>query len=514
VASIPVNDEIDTQFTSAIIFNNDIYIGTNSLGILKTDYTNPIEFEEIRPDGPLRNDVFKIEAGNNELWVTYGDYDNDYFPNPFRSYGISHLVEDEWKNIPFDSLLNARNLNYIAINPFNPSNVFISAFTEGILEVNNDEATILYNQTNSVLEGLITNAGTQTTAIRQTGSKFDSNGILWTLTNRVIRPLIRYDPSSQTWSSFSFEDIIPNGLTDELGFSDIDIDDNGTKWIGGFRKGLIGYNENSGSQFIANISSEEQNMPTTRVRALAVDNRNQVWIGTDTGLRVLFNTANFFDDPSPSVNQIIILENGIPKELLEDQFITDIKVDGSNNKWIGTIDSGIFYFSPDGQQTIFHFTKDNSPLPSNEIRDISIDTQNGKVFIGTAKGLVSFLAGGSSPKDELTDVFVYPNPVRPEYDILGSNNFNDINKGIKIKGLTENVNIKITDIEGNLVAEAQSRVNLRNSKANYNFAIDGGTAIWNGKNLTNNIVRSGVYLVMISDLDSFETKVLKLLIVR
>ncbi len=114
----------------------------------------------------------------------------------------------------------------------------------------------------------------------------------------------------------------------------------------------------------------------------------------------------------------------------------------------------------------------------------------------------------------MEDAFAYPNPVRPEYNILGSNDLNDINKGVKVSGLTERVNIKITDIEGNLVAEAQSNVNLRSSNTNYNFAIDGGTAIWNGKNFSNSIVRSGVYLIMISDLDSFETKVLKVLIIR
>ena len=199
---------------------------------------------------------------------------------------------------------------------------------------------------------------------------------------------------------------------------------------------------------------------------------------------------------------------------LSNQFITDIKVDGSDNKWVGTLDSGIFYFSPDGQNTIYHFTTENSPLPSNRINDISIDPNNGIVYIATIKGMLSFRAGGSKPEETLENAFVYPNPVRPEYDLLGFNDLNDINKGIKVSGLTERVNIKITDIEGNLVAEAQSNVNLRSSNSNYNFAIDGGTAIWNGKNLANQIVRSGVYLVMISDLDSFETKVLKVLIVR
>ena len=34
------------------------------------------------------------------------------------------------------------------------------------------------------------------------------------------------------------------------------------------------------------------------------------------------------------------------------------------------------------------------------------------------------------------------------------------------------------------------------------------------KNLANNVVASGVYLIIINDLDTFESKILKLLIVR
>src|SRR5690606_31720047 len=130
-------------------------IGTSSKGVLKTDIFNPPEYEAILPNGPLMNNAFKIEAGSNELWVTYGDYTVSYNPSPVRNYGISHLVDEVWKNIPYDSLLNARNLNYIAINPFNPNQVFISSFQDGLLELNNEEATILYNQTNSGLESLI-----------------------------------------------------------------------------------------------------------------------------------------------------------------------------------------------------------------------------------------------------------------------------------------------------------------------------------------------------------------------
>mgnify|MGYP005651188673 CR=1 FL=1 len=221
-------------------------------------------------------------------------------------------------------------------------------------------------------------------------------------------------------------------------------------------------------------------------------------------MRILYNTSNFFNEEIITTYPIIFLEDGIPKELLELQFITAIVVDGSNNKWISTVDAGVFYLSSDGQNTIYHFTKDNSPLPSNSVTSMVQNPNNGKIYFGTTRGLVAFKAGGSSASNSLKDTYIYPNPVRP--------GFNTVIDKIKIKNLTENVNIKITDIEGNLVAEAQSNINLR--FRGYNLAIDGGTCYWNGKNLSNTSVASGVYVVLISDLDTIETKVLKIMLIR
>src|SRR5690606_41704883 len=99
----------------------------------------------------------------------------------------------------------------------------------------------------------------------------------------------------------------------------------------------------------------------------------------------LYNTTNFFEGDDVKVDEIVIEEDGIAKELLFQQVISDIEVDGSNNKWIGTVSSGIFYVSSNGQQTIYHFTTSNSPLPSNEITDIALDESNGRVYIATTK---------------------------------------------------------------------------------------------------------------------------------
>ena len=510
-----VPENYDSNFTTAISLGNRIYIGTVEFGIVSSDINDGIEYIQILPKGPSENNIFRLNATTGAVWGTYGEFTEALNPFPLTSKGVSYLYEEEWFNIPFDSLLGTRELNEITPNIFNPKQVFISSYQDGLLELNEFQPTILLDDSNSGLESLVVPNNPNVFSIRVSAAEFDNSGKLWTMTSRVDRALKSYDPMTGSWQGYSFSGLIANALSDEVGFFDMEIDNNGTKWIGSYNNGLMAYNENIANDPLRNINSEELNvLPFTRFTALALDNRNQLWCGTTKGLRVLFNTVGFYDDPNPSLRSIIILEDGIPKELLANQGITDIKVDGSNNKWVGTSDSGVFYFSPDGQNTIYHFTVDNSPLPSNTINDISIDADNGIVYFATTRGLVSFRSGGSATKETLDDAYVYPNPVRPEYEVLGFDDLNDINKGIKITGLTERVNIKITDVEGNLVAEAQSNVNLRSSSANYNFAIDGGTAIWNGKNLANSIVQTGVYLIMISDLNSFETKVLKVLIVR
>lgn len=514
VGQINQTEDFQTSYTSSITDGQDVFISTASFGVLQANLSNVQSFREIRPDGPLLNTPFRLQTFREGLWVTFGEYDVFANPFPLNSRGVSILDQEQWRNIPFDSIMNIRELNTISINPFNPEQVFVSSFYEGLLEFNNFEATNVFNDTNSTFTSLIIPGLPNIVDIRVGASQFDDEGKLWITVSRVDDALNSYNPATNQWQAFSFSGLINNALDDERAFTDLEIDNStGTKWIGSQVNGIIAYNETLNAP-IKRLNSEASGLPIPFVTTLALDNSRQLWIGTSDGLRVLFNTSDFFENENPQIEPIIFIENGLARELLESQTITDIKVDGANNKWIGTVESGVFYFSQNGQSTIYHFTKDNSPLPSNSISNISIDQNNGTVYFATASGLVSFNAGGSSVSEDLNDVYAYPNPVRPEYGILGVNDLNDINKGVKVVGLTNNVNIKITDIEGNLVAEAQSRINRRNSNLNYNFAIDGGTAIWNGKNLANNVVASGVYLIIVSDLDTFEDKIIKLLIIR
>jgi ligand-binding sensor domain-containing protein len=104
---------------------------------------------------------------------------------------------------------------------------------------------------------------------------------------------------------------------------------------------VVGFNESTNT-FKKITAGSDGKFTFSNVRTVAIDTRNQLWIGTTKGLRVLPNIGNFQTEDQMKANPIIILEDNLAQELLFEQFITDIAVDGANNKWIGTADSGLF----------------------------------------------------------------------------------------------------------------------------------------------------------------------------
>ena len=144
--------------------------------------------------------------------------------------------------------------------------------------------------------------------------------------------------------------------------------------------------------------------------------------------------------------------------------------------------------SDDGEQEIKHFTTANSPLLADEITSIAVNDHTGEVFIGTVKGLISYMGEATAGKANFSDVYVYPNPVREDY-------FGDI----VITGLMDDTEVKITDISGNLVCQTSSL---------------GGQAVWDGKNLRGNRVGTGVYLVLGNDPSGEQTFVAKILFIH
>lgn len=477
-----IPDQLETiTFTCATIVNDRLYIGTAEKGVFTTPLST-LNFTNITPNGPLRNNIFSLEKTPNFLWAVFGAY-NFYYKPDYTRNGVSKLGLGGWTSILYPDLSvlgPIESISDITINPKNEKEVYLNSAESGLLKLVDDVPTIFYQNPpleNEQLEN--------TSSIRINGGTFDSAGNLWVMNSMTKKPLkVLRAGTTNSWTAYDFKDIIGDEGAINQNYGRLTIDRNGTKWIATQDFGLIAFNESINKNSIIGLN---EGLSNTYVKCTVIDNNNRLWVGTVSGLRVINNIDGFINGDVIQANSIIILEDGIAQELMYEQVITDIKVDGSNNKWIGTT-AGAFLVSPDGQTTLFHFTKENSPLPSNIINNIAINSVTGEVFFATTSGMVSYKGSSTEASEDLDSVVVYPNPVRPGFE--GT---------VKVSGLVNNANVKITDIEGNLVYETTSV---------------GGTILWDTKVFGRNKVRSGVYMIMVVSQDGTVKTVKKVMVVR
>ncbi|MFT4673499.1 MAG: hypothetical protein ACI9R6_000389 [Saprospiraceae bacterium] len=471
-------------------FNDFFYMGSSLNGLLQVPF-NTNKAVQILPDGPLLNTPFALDATAGQLWVGFGAVTVFFNPYPLDRKGISNLKEGVWTNISHTEIITDLGVNAvndivnISIDDQNPDTVYFSSFFSGLLKVENQVPTVLYNETNSALENPV--FGGNNAGVRLYGSEFDRDGNLWVLQSLTDEALLRVSPNGQ-FQAFDVSTI--SGGRDELAYSTLAISREGFVFFSPVQTGLAAFNPATNQLKAIGGEDSGGGLPSTDIRALAFDTQNRLWIGTLRGLRVLYNPGGFFSNSGDvSASAIIFADDeGVGQELLFEQTITDIEVDGSNNKWIATASSGVFYLSANGQETLLRFTSENSPLPSNNVQDIAIDPFTGEVYFATINGLVSYKGTSTAPRDTLEDVFIFPNPVRPQY------------KGnVTIDGLSANANVKITDLEGNLVFQETSQ---------------GGSVTWDTKAFGKYKVASGVYFVLITSDDALETKIKKIMIVR
>ncbi len=485
ITSIP---GFTVNFTAATVVDNQVFVGTEKDGLFSTFIANPTVFENMSPNGPVRNYIFRIKKAPNYLWAVYGDYTREYNPYALDEFGISKYSKDTgWETIPYNDLFQAKSISDLVINPNNPNEVYASSFFSGLLKINNSGVT-LYNNVNTAPNGLeslvLSPPNPSYVDIRINSPAFDKNGNLW-VTNALVDKGIKVLRSTGQWQSYNLNGIVSNITSPRYG--SMAIDRNNTKWISGYNNGLIAFNDQLNNKFII-IDFANGNLPGRVVNCVAIDNRNQLWIGTEKGLRIISSVDRFLTENELTTTSIIIQEGDLAQELFYQQTILDIVVDGANNKWVSIADGGVFLVSSNGQETIYRFTKNNSPLPSNNVVDIEIDGVTGEVYFATDKGMVSFLGTSTKPSDNLANVFVYPNPVRPNF--TGT---------VKIAGLTDKANVKITDIEGNLVFETTS---------------SGGTIEWDRTAFGSHKVASGVYMIFVASQDGLDSTVKKVMIIN
>lgn len=453
------------------------YIADDFHGFLRTEW----DASQIKIDGTKGKLVSRIKAFNGKIVVAPSLIDETGTPN-FYLEGLYFYDGEKWnylRDLNNDTIVD---LTDAVIDPNNDTHIYASSWINGIVEYKNNKLFKVYNKPNS---GLINASAVGLSWHLVSGITLDPNGNVW-----VCHPV--------TPSPFSI--LKPNGQVTNLsiaGFnalftSRILYDKNNQVWgLLPRGNGIIVYkNDGSNTMSASNtkyITSAKGSgaLPSDYVWAIAEDKNGYIWLGTSQGVAVIYNPENIFNGGNFDAQQIYITQDGQTQLLLATEKVTAIVIDGANRKWVGTEASGLFCFSSDGQTQIFHFTKDDSPLLSNNITDIAYDEKTGDIIVGTDKGIQSYRTDVIGGFEQYENVHAFPNPVK------------NSDENVYIKGLVDGSIVKITDLSGNLIWEGKS---------------SGGMITWNLNTLYNRRVTEGIYVVYASTSDAQQKAVTKIMV--
>ena len=481
------------------------WLGTSD-GVLHIMADNSVQ--KYHPDGPSSNMPYSITTYGSQLWAVPGGRWASGF---LREGQLMYFNGNQWQNYPYEDIcrrmgetLTLIDFGHVAVDPADPKHFYVATYGTGVVEFTPDGKAKRWIHNNSPLESATTGKN-RYRYCRVDAITFDADRNLW-LTNmsELATNIHIIDPDRQ-WHSFNLyyggQRIILNTVSKFL----IDNRNSDYKWIASARDnaGVIVLNDNGTpysnyddrvvfrSTF---IDQDSKSITLARLNTIAQDHNGDMWLGTGEGILVIEAGTDIFQ--SNRCKRLKMSRHDgtdLADYLLGTEQINSIVFAGGNRIWIGTEASGVYLVHMVTKESIYepeilaHFTTLNSPMPSDCVLSIAID-EKGEVYIGTAKGLVSYRGDATEPQQLFTNAYVYPNPVRPNYE-----------GNITITGLMDNTTVYIADAAGNVVCRTHS---------------NGGTAVWDGKTLSGKKAHSGVYTVYCNTADGRNHTTLKVLIMH
>lgn len=503
---------VEGNFLYAASHTNGLYRGLLTSNLLdKTNWTRVGDFtarpktmdadllalvKTLSPGGPKYNYFGFSRFYDGKLYTVGGGYPPD--DDLFRPGCVQVLDGDKWTI--YEDGLEAKtghaylDMGSVDVDPRDANHVFASGRT-GLYEFRNGAFVGEYTPDNSPLRGAATVSATNKEYNIVQGIKFDAGANLWVLNSlSATTSLLKYSHDGQ-WENLHKPELMHNGYS--LGRLNTPIiDSRGLLWIPNNHSGApqaICYQPgNDALKCLTSFVNEDgTTVNVSYVRCIAEDREGNIWVCTNVGPLLL--PPNQITAASPVFTQVKVPRNdgtNYADYLLDKVDISCMVVDQANRKWFGTNSNGVYLISSNNLMQIQHFTRENSMLLSNNIESIALNETTGEVYIGTGKGLCSYMSNAPTAANGMTkaSVYAYPNPVRPDY--MGA---------ITITGLDERADVKIVNSNGTLVYEGRA---------------SGGQCRWYGLDRDGRRVASGVYMVEVATAEGEKGVVCKIAIVR
>lgn len=462
-----------TNFSAVAPFGT--VAGTTDRGIYYSPYfgTDTIWHNYLSP-GPYSNHFIGMAVDdNNTLWAVTGSQNGEGFMSfngsSWRSYRSADYPQFGSDNF-FKVSAGANNCKWVG-----------NWGTGVVLLDGSDNVRKILRSGNGLYSALPSNI--DSTFVVVGGVATDRNGTAW-ITDRTPpndTALVVFRPDSSLGYITGQPTRNPN-----LIFNDVVIDQFGTKWFANFGRfepvsasALYFYNESyilSGAGGHWGSVGTGNGLTSTEVWALALGRDGDLWIGSDQGISIIFDTS-------------------VPLSVaayhpLRDQVVQTIAVDALNNKWVGT-KQGVFVMSSDGTSILDHYTVQSTSgkLLDDDVASIAIDGNSGTVYFGTEKGLSSLTTPSINPARSFNGLTIYPNPY-----------FLPSTAQLTVDGLVEGSILKITTVSGRLVRDIQTP--------------GGRIGYWDGTDNHGALVPSGVYIVIAASADGSKVETGKIAVLR
>ncbi|WP_310398074.1 two-component regulator propeller domain-containing protein [Hymenobacter sp.] len=464
------------------------YVANYQQGLQRVRAGEPTE--SFVANGPASSVAYSIlaDARSSTVDVFTGGYEERYGPFGSRG-GFYEYANGQWTNFSPPALPGSAAPGSGLLNPVRGTRtpdgtLYVAAYGGGLLEWKNPDEFRGFGENTPVgtpLRSSFYDLVVDKNRVEVMDVAADAAGNVWVV-NRHLRNgvsgLFILDPVATTWRTIPW---VPGFEVLER----IVLDDNGYAWVSVSRKTDGSSLGSSGGRIFAvdpavtspnppRAFTSANGLPDNQIYELAKDRRGYIWAATIKGVAVFSDPSGPFGPDAAFTLPFVTRGEGTGFPALYTEAVRCLAVDGGDRKWFGT-DNGLWLFSPDADEALLHFTKANSPLPSDRIVDVKVNDKTGEVWVATDAGVVTYRGAASITEGAPKCTAVFPNPVRPDFTgIMG------------ITGLANNAVVKITDVAGHLV---------------YATTANGGTVTWNMTNANGQRVRSGTYLVLSSDAD-------------
>lgn len=376
--------------------NGDVWTVSGNKGVARKFATG--EQVYYLPDGPYMNIPYNLTYEGGRLYMVSGGRWATQNKNPghlmiYENGKWINIINSEIEKQPNKPALDFTG---VAVDPEDASRFFVTSYGTGLYEFRNNSLYAHYTTENSILGTAVESTPERYT--RTASAVFDNENRLWVAVDGNVDTTLVCLMSDGSQRGVNFYSdrtnrVIFHTSADLL----IDAVKPSRKWMVSCRSTpMVALLDDGGSSFDDNddqckvraeFHDQDGNLLVPEFYyTISQAPNGDIWIGSSMGPIIISQTIDFLT--SNQCQRLRLLDGS---NVLDLERVNAYAWDDRENIWIGTQTGGVYVLNPEGNEIIARYTSSNSAMPSNTVMSMAYDKDSRQMYIGTSLGLVSYV---------------------------------------------------------------------------------------------------------------------------